>query len=142
MKKVILLLGVLVAANILAAQDTLTVKEARGKNFKSRLGLTSEQEEQLKELRGKLRPELKSIREDDSKSRSEKLRALADVQEVKEKELSTILSGTQMAELKSIRSEVRENIRQRQSTWMKRRTDIRKNVRKRRRMRMEKRSEN
>ncbi len=101
------------AANVLVAQETETSEKLKDKReeIKSRLNLTDEQAEQLIELREKYKPELKSIRDDDSKSKSEKLRAVADLIDQKDADLKEILTENQIAELSTIRGEIREKRR-------------------------------
>lgn len=102
--------------NILVAQ---TREEARAKaevkieEYKERLNLSEEQVQQVKDLRTKYRPEFQSIRDDESKTKSDKMRARADLMDEREAELEEILDDEQMAELKVIRSEMRENAKAR-----------------------------
>lgn len=115
MKKLIIALGILVAANVLVAQGTETNEKIQKKReeIKTRLNLTDEQAEQLKALREKFRPELRSIREDETKSRSEKLRAVADLIDQKDLDLQGILNQNQIAELSVIRNEMQERRQER-----------------------------
>lgn len=109
MKKLIIVLGILVAANVVVAQDSETTNErveTRKKEIKDRLELTDEQAGQLQELREKYRPEVQSIRSDESKTKSEKLRAVADLVDQKNTDLQGILSQNQIAELSVIRKEI------------------------------------
>ncbi|MEP1095152.1 MAG: hypothetical protein ABJG78_08580 [Cyclobacteriaceae bacterium] len=109
MKKLIIVLGILVAANVLIAQDSEWLEErieSRRQAINDRLDLTDEQFEQLKELREKYRPEIQSIRTDESKTRSEKMRAVADLVDEKNSDLTGILSQNQMAELTVLRKEM------------------------------------
>ena len=111
MRRLLIVLGILVAANVLVAQDTKTNEriQDRQEEIKTRLNLSDEQSEQLKALREKYRPELKSIRDDDTKSRSEKLRAVADLMDQKDADLQGILNQNQIAELSVIRKEMRQH---------------------------------
>lgn len=116
MKKLILVLGILVAANILVAQDRERAPrkaEIKIEEYKERLNLTNDQETQWEEVRAKYRPEFKAIKQDESKSRSEKMRAAADVEEQKEADLAEILSEDQLQELAVIKSEIRQKRRKR-----------------------------
>ncbi len=131
MRKLIIMLGILVAANVLVAQDTQVDERVKNKKeeIKARLELTDEQAEQLKALREKYKPELKSIREDDTKSRSEKLRAVADLIDQKDADLQGILSQNQIAELSIIRNEMkvrRQERRERMRERMKQRRSRKK----------------
>lgn len=103
------------AANVLVAQDREVNERIKKKRdeIKTRLELTDDQTEQLKALREKYRPELKSIREDESKTRSEKLRAVADIVDQKDEDLKGILNQNQMAELSLIRKEIHLNRKER-----------------------------
>ena len=115
MKKTLLLLGILVAANILFAQEEKIRERAEVKieEYKERLNLSEEQLEQIKELKEKYKPEYKAIAEDESMNRSDKMRARADLFDKREAEMETILDEEQMTELKVIRKEVKANIKER-----------------------------
>lgn len=110
MKKILLIIGILTAANVLIAQEETQVSdrtETSREDVKKRLELTTDQEMQLRELRKKYAAELKAIRTAEEKSRSEKLYETAAIVEKKEEELTTILSQKQLNELKAVQKEVR-----------------------------------
>ena len=127
MKKITLLIGLLVAVNILFAQDRREAMKEKAKvkieEYKERLELTDNQVADLKKLREEAKPELEAIRKDESKSRSEKMRARADIMENQEKEISNILNEDQLAELEVIRKEVRANMEKRRERRKERRGD-------------------
>ncbi|WP_420316277.1 hypothetical protein [Ekhidna sp.] len=112
MRKLILIIGLLVAGNILLAQDKedqiRRKREAKIEEFKERLELSDEQIADLKQLREATKPKLDEIREDESKSRSDKMRAHADIIEQNEKEIAQILDEQQLQELEEIKGEIRE----------------------------------
>ena len=87
--------------------------------YKERLELTDVQVEDWKVLREKYKPELKSIRSDESKSKADKMRAAADIVEKQQKELADILSENQFAELQIIREEVMEKKREQRAKGRK-----------------------
>lgn len=118
MKKVSLLIGILMAGSILFAQDKKQGKpraEIKFEDYKERLELTDDQVEDWKDLREKYKPELKSIRSDETKSKADKMRAAADIVELQQEELANILSENQFAELQIIREEVKQNRKNRRS---------------------------
>lgn len=125
MKKLLLIIGILIAANVLLAQEEKSTGD-KAENFKeklkNRLELTADQESQLKELRKKYGSELKSIRTDEEKLKSEKLYAAAAMMEKKESELASILSAKQLSELRTIKKEVRQKRINRRERTMKRRS--------------------
>lgn len=124
MKKLLLLIGVLTAGNILYAQHAITYEERVVKSkerIRERLDLGAEQELQLKEWQGKYAPDLKAIRRDTEKSRSEKLYAMAAIQAKREQELALILSEKQLEELQLMKKEVRRRKFQRRKRAIKRR---------------------
>ncbi|MEP5611626.1 MAG: hypothetical protein ABJP45_05220 [Cyclobacteriaceae bacterium] len=109
MKKLIILLGILVAANVLAAQDSEQANErieSKRQEIKARLDLSDDQSEQLRELREKYRPEIQEIRTDETKTRNEKMRAVADLLDRKDADLQGILTQNQVAELTVMRKEM------------------------------------
>ncbi len=117
MKKTILILGMLVAFNMLMAQNGKGQRaRVRIEEYKERLNLSDEQTEQLKDLKSKYRPQFKAIREDESKSKSDKMRASADLMDERETELDAILDDKQMAELKVIRQEMRDKAKERRAS--------------------------
>ncbi len=125
MKKITLLIGLLVAVNILLAQDRREAAREKAKvkieEYKERLELTEDQIAELKKLREGAKPELEAIRNDDSKSRSEKMRAQADIMENQEAEVAKILNEDQLAELEVIKKEVRANREKRRDKRKERR---------------------
>ncbi|MEM7297282.1 MAG: hypothetical protein AAF391_03345 [Bacteroidota bacterium] len=113
MKKIALIVGILVAVNIVSAQDgpQRTPRErakVKIEEYKERLQLTEDQIDDLKAMKEKYRPEMEDIRKDESKSRSDKMRAAADVIEKQEEEMASILNEDQLAEWKEIRGEVKD----------------------------------
>ncbi|WP_424963491.1 hypothetical protein [Ekhidna sp.] len=127
MKKLTLIIGLLVAVNILFAQNRREAvrekAEVKIEEYKERLNLTESQTADLKKLRESMKPELEAIRNDDSKSRSDKMRAKADIVEKQEKEVAKILNDEQLAELEVIKKEVRENVEKRRDRRKDRRGD-------------------
>lgn len=127
MKKLMLIVGLLVAANILFAQgrrDAMNEKaEIRIEEYKERLNLDEDQLKELKALKESIKPELDAIRNDESKARSEKMRAHADLVEKRETEVARILNDEQMAELEVIKKEMREKMEKRMRERKKRRDD-------------------
>lgn len=127
MQKLTLIIGLLVAANILFAQgkrEQMREKaEVKIEEYKERLNLTEDQVADLKELRESIKPELEAIRKDESKSRSEKMRAHADIIEKQEEEVAKILNDEQLTELEVIKKEVRENVKKRRDRRRDRRDD-------------------
>ncbi len=127
MKKITLLIGLLVAVNILFAQDRRGSAKEKAKikieEYKSRLELTEDQLADLKKLREEAKPELEAIRKDESKSRSEKMRARAEIMENQENEVASILNEEQLAELEVIKKEVRESVQKRRDRRKERRGD-------------------
>ena len=124
MKKLLLVIGILIAANIVFAQEVKSAEERAVKfkeKLRERMELAPDQETQLKELREKYRPELRSIRNNEEKSKSEKLYAAAVIVEQREKDLAKILSEKQLQELRTIKNEVRQKKINRQRRLMKRR---------------------
>lgn len=131
MKRLVIVLGILVAVNVLVAQEAETSEKFKDKReeIKTRLNLSDEQAKQLKELREKYKPELKSIREDESKSRSEKMRIAADLMDQKDIDLQKILTQKQIAELSVIRNEIqlkKQERRERMRDRMKQRRSRKK----------------
>ena len=122
MKKFTLIIGILVAANVLNAQGRK--EKAREKveikiaEHKERLNLTEDQVGDLKKLREEMKPQLEEIRKDESLSRSDKMRAHADLLDERDAELEKILDEDQLAELDEIRKEVQK---QREERMEKRR---------------------
>lgn len=127
MKKLTLIIGLLTAASILVAQekrDAIRGKaEVKIEEYKERLNLTENQIDELKKMREGLKPELDAIREDEAKSRSEKMRAHADLIEKQEKEVTKILDDEQLSELEVIKKEIREKRSERREKRKERRGD-------------------
>ncbi|MEM6829591.1 MAG: hypothetical protein AAF551_03685, partial [Bacteroidota bacterium] len=73
------------------------------------------QVQQLKDLKAKYKPEFETIRKDESKSKSDKMRARADLMDEREVELEAILDDQQLAELKVIRKEMKEKREERRA---------------------------
>ena len=112
MKKVTLIIGILLAANILFAQGRKEEMRERAKaqieEYRERLELSDEQIADIKEIREKYKPEMQEIRKDETKSRSEKMRAAADVVEKQEADMAEILTPEQQEEWKEIKVEIKE----------------------------------
>lgn len=113
MKKIALLLGILVAANILFAQEPGPRAQVKIEKYKERLNLSESQVSELKQLRQTNKPQLEAIRNDDSKSRSEKMAAKSEVIRQQEIAVAQILNDEQEAELKVIQQELRERAKRR-----------------------------
>ena len=109
MQKVILLIGLFLFGSVAFAQSE--TKKGRAENkiekYKERLQLSDNQVSNLKEMREKYRSQLKEIRSDKSKNKADKMRATADVMDLRQEELATILSENQFTELQIIREEVK-----------------------------------
>lgn len=116
MKRITLLVGILAAANILFAQNKREmVREkapAKIEQYHLRLDLSEAQVTELKRLKEKYHPEMEAIRSNDATSKSDKMRAAADVIEKREKEVSSILTTEQEAEWKAIQDEMQERRQQ------------------------------
>ena len=112
MKKITLILGILVAANILVAQNKRAEVRERGKvkieEFKDRLNLTEAQVADLQQLREEMKPDFEALKKDESMSRPDKMRAHADLIEERQAEVEKILDDEQLAEWKEIQKEVKE----------------------------------
>ncbi|MEQ9467582.1 MAG: hypothetical protein RLN88_09230 [Ekhidna sp.] len=110
MRKLTLLIGLIVAVNILFAQGRREQVKERVKikieEYKDRLDLTEDQVVELKKVRESMQPELDALRADEGKSRSEKMRAHADIIEKREAEVARILDDEQLAELEVIKKEI------------------------------------
>jgi acyl-CoA reductase-like NAD-dependent aldehyde dehydrogenase len=127
MQKLILIIGLLVATNILFAQgkrEQMREKvEVKIEEYKDRLDLSDDQVADLKAMRESMKPELEAIRKDESMKRSEKMRAHADIIEKQEEEMAKILNDDQLTELEIIKKEVRENVKKRKDRRRDRRGD-------------------
>ncbi|WP_436515445.1 hypothetical protein [Ekhidna sp. To15] len=126
MRKLALIIGLLVAGNVLFAQDQKPGKErppVKIEEYKERLKLTESQLAELKNMRESLRPELEAIRKDDSKSRSERMEARAEVMKRQESQVAEILDDEQEAELKEIHREIRDDVRGKRKRKRERRRD-------------------
>ena len=112
MKKVTLIIGILLATNILFAQgrreDAKGKAKAKIEEYKERLNLSDEQLADIKEIREKYKPEMQEIRNDEATSKSDKMRAAADVIEKQEAEMAELLTSEQQEEWKEIRAEIKE----------------------------------
>ncbi|MFK7954175.1 MAG: hypothetical protein AB8B73_15100 [Ekhidna sp.] len=109
MQKVILMIGMVLVASIAFAQGEgkKDKPEIKIEEYKERLELSDNQVSDLKEMREKYRPQLREIRSDKSKDKADKMRAAADVMDLQQEELATILSESQFAELQIIREEAK-----------------------------------
>ena len=112
MKKLALIVGLLVAVNILFAQgkreEMKEKAEVKIEEYKERLNLSDKQENELKDLRAEMKPEFEALKKDESKSRSDKMRAHADLIEKREAKVAEILTEDQFAELQIIKEEVKQ----------------------------------
>jgi len=117
MKKFTLIIGILVAANILYAQDKS--ERIRGKarvkieEHKDRLNLSEDQIADLKSLKEEMKPEFEKLKTNESLSRPDKMRAHANLIEEREAAVAEILDEEQLAELEVIRKEVKERRKER-----------------------------
>jgi len=113
MKKITLMIGILLAVNILFAQGRRgeMKNKRRGKieAYQDRLDLSEGQLNDIKEIKAKYKPEMEEIRNDQTKTRSDKMRAAADVVEKQETEINEILNQEQQEEWKKIRAEIKEH---------------------------------
>ena len=113
MKKLVLIIGLLAAVNISFGQERPDgpPPHERGmikfEEYKDRLNLSDDQIDDLKSLKKKYHPEMEKIRTDEAMSRSDKMRAAADVMEKQEAEVAKILSEEQLTEWKAIHEEVK-----------------------------------
>lgn len=109
MKRLTLVIGLILAAGILFAQEGKPERkqrrEVRIEAYKDRLQLTDEQIASLKEVREEIKPKMKALRETGADSRAEMMRAQADLIEQHEAQVAAILSEDQLAELKVIQEE-------------------------------------
>lgn len=112
MKKITLILGILVAANILVAQNKRAEVRERGKvkieEYKDRLNLTETQVADLQQLREEMKPDFEALKKNESMSRPDKMRAHAGLIEERQAEVEKILDDEQLAEWEEIRKEVKE----------------------------------
>ena len=127
MKKITLIFGILIACNSILAQgrpdgpppgerDKVKIEE-----YKTRLQLSDDQVSELRAMKEKYKPQMEEIRTDESKTRSEKMRAAADVIEKQEAEIASILSEEQLTEWEKIREEVKANREERRERPKERR---------------------
>lgn len=126
MRRLFIILGLLVAGQIVWAQDGEKVRErakVKIEEYKERLELTEAQIAEIKSLREKYAPEVQAIREDESTSKGDKMRAMADIVDQREAEMEAILSEQQMTELKAIQAEVKENMQERRERRRERRKE-------------------
>ena len=125
MKKITLIIGILVAANLLYGQHHKEQRRERAEvkieAYKQRLNLTENQLAELKDLREAMRPELEKLRRDPALSRPDKMRAHADLLDERMARLDQILNAEQLAELEVIRKEVMEKRAERREKRMERR---------------------
>lgn len=112
MKKITLIIGILVAANILYAQgkkEKIREKtQIKIEEHKERLNLTDDQVADLQELKENMKPQFEQIRKDESLSPPDKMRAKADLMDERKAEVEKILDDEQLEELEEIRREVHE----------------------------------
>lgn len=125
MKKLTLIIGIMVASNVLLAQDPETGKGPKGnkeaiiEKHKERLELSDEQVEQLRDLRESLKPEFESLKNNETLSRPDKMRAHADLIEKREAEVAKILTDSQLEELEKIKEENKEKRKGRRGEKMR-----------------------
>lgn len=98
------------AVNTLQAQGDRSKRRARLIDYQERLQLSDSQIAEVKEIRKKYKPEMKAIRNDASKSKADKMRALADIIEKKDADIANVLSLEQMKEWEVIKAEVKERL--------------------------------
>lgn len=125
MKKITLIIGILIAANILYGQgkrDHMRQKaQVKIEEHKERLNLTEEQVADLKSLKEKMKPQFEEIRKDESLTKSDKMRAQADLLDERKEEVEKILDDEQLEELEKIRKEVQERREERMGKRKERR---------------------
>ena len=95
--------------------------EIKLEDYKERLNLTEDQVSDLKKVRESMKPELEALRADESKSRSDKMRAHADLIDKREAEVAKILNKEQLAELEVIKKEMKEKHMERREDRKERR---------------------
>ena len=108
MKKLLIVVGILVAINCVSAQENSRMHDARKKKiaaYQDRLELTDAQIESLKSIHQNHKSEREKLRADESKSKSEKMRVAADLIDIRESEVATVLSNDQLAERNKIQEE-------------------------------------
>lgn len=122
MKKLILLLGIVVAGYAATAQQPKHGMDNPEKIevFKEKLNLSDEQVDQMKALRKKHLEEMKAVKGDQSLSRADKMRKMADAVESHDEKLSEILTEEQMAELKTMREQRKQKGKKRRMQRRKR----------------------
>lgn len=117
MKKITLIIGILIAANILYAQNKKGKMrhraEVRIEEHKERLNLSEDQVEDLEKLKQEMKPQFEEIKKNESLSRPDKMRAHADLLEERQTEVEKILDDEQLAELEEIRKEFHERRKER-----------------------------
>jgi len=127
MRKLSLIIGLIAAANILFAQDRREMArekaEVRFEEYKDRLNLTDDQLTELKQVKADMKPEMEALKNDESLSRSDKMRAHADLIEKREAEVAEILDDEQLAELAVIKEEIKANKQRRKGARKARRGD-------------------
>ncbi len=127
MKKFTLIIGLIVAANILYAQGKREKlregAQVKIEEYKERLNLTEDQLADLKVLREEMKPQLEEIRQNESLTKPDKMRAHADLLEERQEEVEKILDDEQLAELAVIRKEVMEKRAERREKRKERRTN-------------------
>lgn len=125
MRKLALIIGLLVAGNMLFAQDQKADDKEKPpvkiEEYKERLKLTETQLADLKQMRESLKPELEAIRKDEAKSRSERMEARATIMKKQEARVAEILDDKQEAELKEIHREIRDKVRKKRQRQRERR---------------------
>lgn len=127
MRKLSLIIGLIAAANILFAQERRAIArekaEVRFEEYKDRLNLTDDQLADLKQVKEDMRPDMESLKKDETLSRSDKMRAHADLIEKREAEVAEILDDEQLAELAVIKEEIKANKQRRKGARKARRGD-------------------
>jgi len=125
MKKLILLLGIVVAGYAVTAQQPQhgMDKSEKIEVLKEKLDLSDEQVDQMKALRKMHMEAMKAVKDDQSLSRADKIRKMADAVEAHDEKLSEILTEEQMAELKSMREQRKQKGKQRRMQRRKQEDD-------------------
>ena len=105
----ILMMGVVAAANVLVAQPSEQERKERAQakmeEYKEQLQLSDEQVEALKTIRQEHKKALHDIRENEDLDKPDKLRAHADELEAREEKVKEVLSEEQYAQWVEIREQ-------------------------------------
>lgn len=128
MKKLTLILGLILAAGILFAQQEgqkprKQQREMNIEQLRERLNLSDEQFASLQAIHQEMQPKMQALRQDDSKSKAEKMRAQADLIEEREQKVAAILNQQQLTELRAMQAERREQVRERRKNMQERKSN-------------------